>query len=82
MLEVKNAKRGRKPIYKTEEERRKAQALRSAKQVKEKQYSIRLALHKEWDAAIIEWLKAQPNKNGYIKQLIVDDINRKAENLK
>lgn len=82
MLELKNNKPGRKKIYLTEEEKKKAQYEQSKRQVKEKQYSIRLALHKEYDAALIEWLKSQPNKNGYLKKLIVDDINRKAENLK
>lgn len=42
---------------------------------------IKLKLMKKSDADIIDWLNAKDNKQGYIKQLIREDIerNKKAE---
>ena len=35
-----------------------------------------LSLHKEKDKHIIEFLETKPSRNGYIKALIVADMNR------
>ena len=39
-----------------------------------KQYKVKLNARHESD--LIEWLDSQPNKQGYIKQLIRDDMAR------
>ena len=39
-----------------------------------KRYNLRL--HKENDAAIIDQIEKQDNKQGYIKQLILEDIKK------
>ena len=39
-----------------------------------KQYKFRL--NNKYESDLIEWLDSQPNKQGYIKQLIRDDIAR------
>ena len=41
---------------------------------------IAIALNNKTDKAIIEHLQKQPNKQGYIKSLIINDIERGAEN--
>lgn len=38
--------------------------------------SISIRMINSTDSDIIEWLENQPNKAGYIKQLIRDDIQR------
>lgn len=38
--------------------------------------SISIRMINNTDSDIIEWLENQPNKAGYIKQLIRDDIQR------
>lgn len=68
---------GRKSKYATEEERKEARKAYNRKVMKENIWAMRLALHKVHDAYLIAWLQSQENKQGYIKQLIVDDINRK-----
>lgn len=39
--------------------------------------SFHLSYHNELDKDVINWLKHQPNKNRYIKQLIQQDIRGK-----
>ena len=48
----------------------------SQKYRREKCRKIQIELNKVIDADILEWLDAQPNKQGYLKQLIRDDIAR------
>lgn len=43
---------------------------------KENVAQIRIALNKKYDADIIAYVKLLENKNGYLKQLIRDDIKR------
>ncbi len=43
---------------------------------KEKLQQVRLSLNKGTDADLISWLEKQPNKQGYIKRLIREDIER------
>ena len=45
----------------------------NAKMVKQ----IKLALNKETDADIIEWLGQQDNMQGYIKNLIREDMRKR-----
>ena len=42
-----------------------------------KQYCI--MVNKSTEASIISWLEAQSNKQGYIKQLILDDMKRRGQ---
>lgn len=51
-------------------------ALSNARYDKEHTRSMRCKLNLKTDADIIKWLDSQPNKQGYIKQLIRDDIAR------
>ena len=44
---------------------------------KEKLRQIKFTLNKETDRAEIEWLEMQPNKQGYIKELIRKDMEEK-----
>ncbi len=37
---------------------------------------IKINLNKRTDAALIEHLEKQPNKQGYIKKLITDDMTK------
>lgn len=37
---------------------------------------IYLKLNKDNDADILDWLEQQPNKQGYIKELIREDIKK------
>lgn len=39
-----------------------------------KNYSLQMMRHTEQD--LIDWLEAQPNKSGYIKRLIREDMER------
>lgn len=59
--------------YKTTESRRKA----NAKFQSEHTTFIGLKLVDTTDADIIDWLKKQPSKQGYIKTLIRADIDSK-----
>lgn len=43
---------------------------------KEKLQQIKFTLNKEHDADLIAWLDKQPNKQGYIKQLIRRDMEK------
>ncbi len=43
---------------------------------KESTTSISIRMINSTDSDIIKWLEKQPNKAGYIKQLIRDDIHR------
>lgn len=47
------------------------------KYAKENLRNIRLSLNKEHDADIIAWLDQQPNKQGYLKELVRKDIEQK-----
>lgn len=38
---------------------------------------IKLALNKETDADVIEWLEQQENMQGYIKKLIREDMRKR-----
>lgn len=38
---------------------------------------VALALNNNTDRSIIEHLESQPNKQGYIKSLIIEDIKKK-----
>ena len=44
---------------------------------KDKLQQIRLTLNKDHDADLITWLDQQPNKQGYLKQLIRSDMESK-----
>lgn len=44
---------------------------------KDKLQQIRLTLNKDHDADLIAWLDRQPNKQGYLKQLIRADMESK-----
>lgn len=41
---------------------------------REKCRQVRIELNKVYDADILDWLDAQPNKQGYLKDLIRADI--------
>lgn len=56
--------------YKNKETQRKAQDAWSKKNTK----GLYLKLNKSTDADIISWLSGIPNKQGYIKELIRNDI--------
>ena len=45
---------------------------------KEKMQQIKLTLNKGTDADLLEWLEEQPNKQGYLKELIRRDMEEKA----
>lgn len=45
---------------------------------KEKMQQIKLTLNKGTDADLLEWLEKQPNKQGYLKELIRRDMEEKA----
>lgn len=38
---------------------------------------FRLKLNKNTDAELIEWLNSQPNKQGYIKELMLADMAKR-----
>lgn len=44
---------------------------------KEHTQRVAIKLNKKTDADILAWLELQSNKQGYIKQLIRDDMGRK-----
>jgi len=44
---------------------------------KENLQQIKFSLNKETDADILEWLSKQPNKAGYLKELIRKDMAEK-----
>ena len=46
---------------------------------KENVKQIKIALNRETDADIIAYLDTLPNKNGYLKQLIRDDMKTKMQ---
>ena len=45
---------------------------------KEKIQQVPFRLNRDLDADIIEWLNKQPNKQGYLKQLIRADMERRS----
>lgn len=49
----------------------------SQKYQREKTRSVGMQLNLKYDADILEWLDAQENKQGYLKQLIRDDMARR-----
>lgn len=53
----------------------KSQLKASAKYDKANTKQVVLKLNLKTDALILRWLDQQSNKQGYIKQLIADDIN-------
>lgn len=46
---------------------------------KENYVQLPLSLRKEDDKFIINYLKTKPSRNGYIKQLIIEDMKRQFE---
>lgn len=46
------------------------------KYAKENLQQVRLSLNKETDADLIEWINQQPNKQGYLKRLIREDMEK------
>lgn len=48
----------------------------SQKYLKEKCRNVGMRLNLKYDSDILEWLDAQENKQGYLKQLIRDDMAR------
>lgn len=46
----------------------------SQKYRREKCRQVRIELNKVYDADILDWLDEQPNKQGYLKELIRADI--------
>ena len=48
----------------------------SRKYDKENTFPVTVKLNKNTDADIVEWLKNQPNKQGYIKALIKADMKK------
>lgn len=54
-----------------------AQYRAKQKYIKEKCKQVTLQLSKNTDADIISWLEESGNKQGYIKQLIREDMTRK-----
>ena len=65
--------RKRKPLT---PEQREAQYKRSHEWDKNNTVRINFMMMKSTEADLIEWLQAQPNKNGYIKSLIRADMAR------
>ena len=53
-----------------------AQARATAKYDATHTTQIKLKLNKKTDADILDWLGKQPNKTGYIKELIRKDIEK------
>ena len=53
----------------------------SLKYNKENVYQFKCSFNKKTDKAIIEHLTAQPNKQGYIKKLILDDMGKEANQI-
>lgn len=53
-----------------------AQIKAQIKYAKNNTKDIRISLNKKTDADILEMLESQPNKQGYIKQLIRADIEK------
>ena len=60
----------------------KSQLKASAKYDKTNTKQIVLKLNLRTDALILWWLDQQSNKQGYIKQLIADDINEHSKTTK
>ena len=44
---------------------------------KEKLQQIKLTLNKVTDAELLEWISKQPNKQGYLKELIREDMENR-----
>ena len=49
------------------------------KYAKVKLQQVKFSLHRDRDADLLEWLDQQPNKSGYFKQLIREDMERKKQ---
>lgn len=45
--------------------------------IKENVKQIKFGLNKKTEADLLEWLEEQPNKQGYLKELIRADMERK-----
>lgn len=46
---------------------------------KENIRNVRFKLNRQTDAALIEWIDQQENINGYLKELVKEDIERHNE---
>jgi hypothetical protein len=53
-----------------------AQSFASMKYDAANTVQLKMKLNKKYDADILEWLNQQPNKQGYIKQLIRADMQK------
>ena len=72
--------RGRKKIYKTEKARKKAIAESKNDYNKRETTCFNVRFTNKRDATVIEYLRNQPNKSSYIRQLILKDIEKKEDN--
>ena len=54
-----------------------ASAKAALKYHRDKLFQVKFALNKKLDEDIIVWLESQENRQGYLKQLIRDDMTRK-----
>lgn len=71
-----NKKRGRKPMYATQEAKRQAQRGYSAKYKKAHLSNTVVSFDKERDSDIIEWLENHKPKQRYIRGLIIRDMGK------
>ena len=62
-----------KPIYKNDEERKKARITSIKKYQKSRTTIYSFRFHNEYDKKVIEKLNSQANKADYIGQLILND---------
>ena len=62
-----------KPIYKNDEERKKARITSIKKYQKSKTTVYSFRFHNEHDSKVIEKLNSQENKADYIRKLILND---------
>ena len=56
-----------------------AQKRANAKYKKKTYYNVGFQLNKATNQDLIEWLEAQPNKTGYLKELIRADMMKKGK---
>ena len=67
---------GRPRKYKDEETSKKATTRRMNEWNRENKVAICLRYHKVYDKELIEKLNSVPNKNDYIRQLILKDMQK------
>ena len=65
-----------KPIYKNDEERKKARITSIKKYQKSKTTVYSFRFHNQYDKKVIERLNAQENKADYIRKLILNDAKK------